>query len=69
MPYRIDGLCMQVIVLREMVQVFVTDHGLSQQSAAICFRHDPGEPIERGAEYEVTFRRKDRSNGEGKDAP
>lgn len=61
MPYRIDGICLQVIVLREAVQVFVADHGLVQQSAAMCFRLDPSDPIERGAEYEVMLRRKDKN--------
>jgi hypothetical protein len=69
MPYRIDGICMQVIVLREVVQVFFTDHGLNQQSASICFQHDPSEPIERWAEYELVFQRKVRRNGEGRKTP
>jgi len=67
MPYQFDGTCLQVIVLSEVVQVFVADHGLVQQSAAMCFRHDRTDPIERDAEYEVVLRRKIRNqNGEGK---
>lgn len=57
MVHRICGHSQRVRRNNGIVEILVADHNRTQQVALLNVTHDPADPLELGAEYEVLLRR------------